>query len=73
MIIKRVGFRVAIRTSIMAVVDKYVAFYSTSTFQMLMILTKVFKSEIEHVIDGVKDAVQKVERMRGVGYDKTLR
>lgn len=57
----------------MAVVDKYVAFYSTSTFQMLMILTKVFKSEIEHVIDGVKDAVQKVERMRGVGYDKTLR
>lgn len=49
------------------------AFYSTSVFQMLEALAKMLKSEIRDIEENLKEAVQKVERMRGVGYDNTLR
>lgn len=40
---------------------------------MMEFLTKILKTETVIILPKLKEAIEKVEKMRGVGYDNTLR
>lgn len=66
-------FRELIVNAVSVLIEKHMAFYSSSVFRLVEILIPVLSVEMESTIPYLKDAICKVECRRGVGYDNTLR
>ncbi|GLV40145.1 uncharacterized protein CBL_03707 [Carabus blaptoides fortunei] len=65
--------RELIVNAVSVLMEKHMAFYSSSVFRLVEILIPVLYVEMESSVPYLKDAISKVECRRGVGYDNTLR
>ncbi|CAG9761772.1 unnamed protein product [Ceutorhynchus assimilis] len=61
------------RQLVSEVTAKHIGFNTINYFQLMMCLGRFVPSEIRAVLGDVKSQMVKVERLRGVGYDQTLR
>lgn len=62
-----------IHSTLISTINKHLSFYSTNVFKFVEFIIVLIPSEIENIIPNFKEAIIKVEGMRGVGYDNTLR
>ncbi|KAL1517932.1 hypothetical protein ABEB36_001628 [Hypothenemus hampei] len=58
---------------LVAITEKYMALNTINYFQLLICLSKFTPDEIRDVLGNIRGQVVHVERLRGVGFDKTLR
>ncbi|XP_076263837.1 protein MMS22-like isoform X2 [Rhynchophorus ferrugineus] len=61
------------KQTVLTISDKNVGLYTVNYFQLLISLAKFTPNEIRAVLDDIKIKVTKVEKLRGVGFDKILR
>ncbi|KAB0792313.1 hypothetical protein PPYR_14272 [Photinus pyralis] len=62
-----------LRSAFIAVTEKHLAFNTNQYFQFANSLAKVIPNVMPKLLPGIRKQVVEVERMRGVGYDNTLR
>lgn len=58
---------------IIEIADKNLAFNTPSFFQLLEQLAKLKSCDLTEIMPQIREKIVNVERMRGVGFDKTLR
>lgn len=61
------------RNSIKYVMERNLAFNSNNFFQLINLLIKLMPVDIKYLLPDIKKQISVVEKMRGVGYDNTLR
>lgn len=62
-----------VRNSIQNVTAKHLAFNTNNYFQLVSILQKYMPEDVRASLPQIKEQITHVERMRGVGFDNTLR
>lgn len=62
-----------LKSSIKLVLVRNLAFNANNVFQLIGILIKLIPDDVRSLIPDIKNQITTVERMRGVGYDTTLR
>ncbi|XP_030761700.1 protein MMS22-like [Sitophilus oryzae] len=65
--------REVFKQAILAISDKNVGLNTINYFQLVTTLAKFAPGEVKEIIESIKIQVVNVERLRGVGFDKTLR
>lgn len=68
-----VMLREEIKNSIVVVTEKHLAFNTANYFQMITTIANLIPLDIKEVLPTIKKQISVVERMRGVGFDNTLR
>ncbi|XP_050298655.1 protein MMS22-like [Anthonomus grandis grandis] len=61
------------RQVVVTITTKYMALNTTNYFQLMIHLAKFMPEDVTAVLGEISTQVAVVERLRGVGYDKTLR
>lgn len=62
-----------IQISIQNITAKHLAFSTNNYFQLISILQKYMPEDVQSSLPQIKEQIKHVERMRGVGFDNTLR
>ncbi|GJQ78988.1 hypothetical protein Trydic_g150 [Trypoxylus dichotomus] len=62
-----------IQNAITNITAKHLAFNTSNYFQMLGVLQKYIPEDLQTSLPQIKEQIKHVERMRGVGFDNTLR
>ncbi|KAI4469714.1 protein mms22-like [Holotrichia oblita] len=62
-----------VRNSIQNVTAKHLAFNTNNYFQLISILQKYMPEDVKASLPQIKEQIVHVERMRGIGFDNTLR
>lgn len=62
-----------VKQSVKYVMERNLAFNASNFFQMMILLTKLIPVIVRALLPDIKKQIVTVEKMRGVGYDNTLR
>lgn len=62
-----------VHKSIMTVTEKHLTFNSNNYFQLAQILVKVMPADIKALLPKIQQTIVSVEKIRGDGFDSTLR
>lgn len=67
------AIRKDVHRSILTVTEKHVTFSSNNYFQLMQILIKVIPMDIKIILPEIRQSVIALEKIRGDGFDSTLR
>lgn len=62
-----------VHRSITVVTEKHLTFNSNNYFQLIQILIKIIPADIKVILPKIRQSVVSLEKIRGDGYDSTLR